>query len=248
MTSHRFFVSVPLQSGKTIALNRQVSQHISSSLRLKEEQLITLFNGSGGEYEAIITHIEKKQVSIKVGSYSSISRESPLHVHIAMALIRSDRMDYAIQKVTEMGANQITPLITDRSEIKLNSERAAKKLLHWQGIIASSCEQCGRNQLPDIDLPVPFSKFIEQVTSAGKLILCPDASILETETAPLQSVTMVSGPEGGFSDGEIRFANGCGFKSTGMGPRVFRAETAPVAALSMVQYLWGDFGSKNADH
>jgi 16S rRNA (uracil1498-N3)-methyltransferase len=245
MTRHRFFVSLPLQSGETIALDRQVSLHISSSLRLKKRHLITLFDGSGGEYEAMITQIDRKRVSARIGEFSSISRESPLQVHIAMALIRGDRMDYAIQKITEMGANQITPLITERSEVKLSSERTTRKLAHWRGIVASACEQCGRNQLPDINSPLPFSKLFEQVTSSGKFILHPGASTLNSRSGSPQSVTLVSGPEGGFTDSEIHLANDFGFQSIGFGPRVFRAETAPIATLSLLQYLWGDFGSED---
>jgi 16S rRNA (uracil1498-N3)-methyltransferase len=241
MAKHRFFVRAPLVTGKLLTLEKQVSRHISSVLRLGRNQHVTLFNGQGGEYDAEITTVERKQVLVRIGGVNPVDRESPLSVRVAIALAKGDRMDYAIQKVTELGATRISPLFTSRSEVKLSKERAAKKLLHWQGITISACEQSGRNLLPMVDSPVGFQELIESAAEETKLILCPGAPLISRGARPSQ-VTLVTGPEGGFTESETELARSGGFLPTGFGPRVLRAETAPLAALSILQYLWGDAG------
>lgn len=244
MAKHRFFVRGPLLTGATILLEKQVSQHINSVLRLGLSQQITLFNGQGGEFEAEITGLEGKQVSARVGIFSPINRESPLIARVAIAMAKGDRMDYAIQKVTELGATRISPLFTKRSEVKLNEARAIKKLSHWQGIIISACEQSGRNLLPVIDSPETFTELIDSEPVGMRLILCPGAPLISQGTSPNQ-VTLVTGPEGGFTESETELAQSRGFSPTGFGPRIMRAETAPLAALSIMQYLWGDTGENS---
>lgn len=248
MAKHRFFVRLPLVTGETAILDKQVSQHITSVLRLGQNQQITLFNGRGGEFQAEITGIERKQVMVRIGNLAPIDRESPLAVRVAIALAKGDRMDYAIQKVTEMGATRISPLFTARSEVRLSEDRAAKKLAHWQGIIISACEQSGRNSLPVLDSPVPFEELIGSDSADLKLILCPGAPLISGSDSPSQ-VTLVTGPEGGFTEAETELAKSRNFRPTGFGPRVMRAETAPLAALSILQYLWGDVGERSgSDH
>lgn len=248
MTRHRFFVPSPLCTGELIKLDKRVSQHIGSALRLGKGQLITLFTGDGGEFEAQISAIENKQVIALIGRIVSIDRQSPLVVRVAVALAKGDRMDYAIQKVTELGATHISPLFTERSEVRLSPDRVTKKMSHWQGIIVSACEQCGRNLLPIVDLPLPFQKFVENDTSAIKLILSPGAALIRQDYESPSRITLVSGPEGGFTVDEIGLAVSSGFREAGFGPRVLRAETAPVAALSVLQYLWGDAGDNRVNN
>lgn len=241
MAKHRFFIRSQLVTGEVLTLEKQVSQHINSVLRLGQNQHITLFNGQGGEYEAEITAVERKQVIVRIGGVTPVDRESPLSVRVAIALAKGDRMDYAIQKVTELGATRISPLFTSRSEVKLSKDRVVKKLLHWQGITISACEQSGRNLLPTLDPPVGFGELIESATDGTKLILCPGAPLISRGARPSQ-VTLITGPEGGFTESEKELAISGGFLPTGFGPRVMRAETAPLAALSILQYLWGDAG------
>jgi len=242
MAKHRFYVPQSLHVDDEIILDEHVSRHISSALRMSNGQTITLFTGQGGEFEAEITEINKKHVSVRIGIHVEVDRESPVAIHVALAFIKGERMDYAVQKLTEAGASQITPLFTERSEVKLKQERIARKMFHWQGVIISACEQCGRNLLPVISPPTSFQDFVAKDNARLKLILSPGSSLIKQDSTSLTEVTLVSGPEGGFTTDEVAYARTCGFHSTGLGPRIFRAETAPLAAVSIIQYLWGDFG------
>lgn len=153
MTSHRFFVSQLLRLDDELALDPAVSRHISSSLRIGVGESITLFNGRGGEYSTQIIEVTKKCIIVAIEDYCDTNRESTLNVHLAIVMARGDRMDYAIQKVTELGVTRITPLYSERCEVKLDADRVGKKLKHWQVIVTYTCEQCGRNITPVIETP-----------------------------------------------------------------------------------------------
>lgn len=203
---------------------------------------LILFNGQGGEYRATITAINKKNVEVRVEDFSDIDRQSPLDINLGIGISRGERFDWVLQKATELGVNRITPLLTERTEVKLNGDRLQKKLQHWQQIAISACEQCQRNRLPEIASPQRLDSWLsEAAQNTGlKLVLHHRSEQSLAEHQSPERVTLLIGPEGGLSEAEIQTAEQRGFSALSLGPRVLRTETAPVVALSLMQYLWGD--------
>ncbi len=245
----RVYLDQALQSGAELALDKAAAHYLVSVLRLRADDSLIVFNGSGGEYAATLQSVTNKQATITVGSHSLGVAPSPVQIVLAIGLSRGERMDWVIQKAVELGVNEIIPLFTERCEVKLKGERALKKRGHWQQIAISACEQSQRNDVPTIKPAQSLSEFLTAVATPGntdlKLILDPRAeqslsSTLLNQGASANTVVLLSGPEGGFSDGEIELAQQEGVISAGLGPRVLRTETAPLAALSMVQALLGD--------
>ena len=242
MVVPRIFTTHSLAEGITLRLEEGPSRHLAGALRLREGAAITLFNGNGGEYEAHLTVIERKQVTVELGRHDPIERESPLHTELGIAISRGERMDWVIQKATELGINTISPLFSERTEVKLKGDRADKKLRHWRQVAISACEQCGRNQLPDIAPLATVSEWTERADAECKLVLHHrNTKPLAGGSAPA-NVALLIGPEGGLSEAEINKAETAGFSPMALGPRVLRTETAPLAALSLVQQQWGDMG------
>ena len=240
----RFFEDQPLSNGQHTDLSEAVVQHVSRALRMRVDDQLILFNGDGNEYHARLTNVAKRQASVEIKSVTRPERISPLQIHIGQSLSRGERMDYAIQKASELGMQQMTPLFSERCEVKLSSERQDKRLRHWQQIAISACEQSLRCDVPDIRPPETLRDWISQVDADLKLVLHHHtAQPLETLDPP-GSVALLIGPEGGLSEAEVELALEHGFKPVAFGPRVFRTETAPVAALSILQFLWGDLGSR----
>jgi 16S rRNA (uracil1498-N3)-methyltransferase len=240
VSAPRFYTEQTLQAGAEVRLEAGPSRHIGSALRLQEGAIITLFNGQGGEFQATITASTRKLVSVMVDDYREVECESPLAVHLGIAISRGDRMDWVVQKATELGATEISPLLSERTEVKLHGERADKKIRHWQQIAISACEQCGRNRLPLINPLTRLDQWSQQVDSPCKLVLQPGQSPgLSTLQCPA-SLALLVGPEGGLSDQEINCAMESGFTTLSLGPRILRTETAPLAALAVVQHQWGD--------
>ncbi|WP_461483048.1 16S rRNA (uracil(1498)-N(3))-methyltransferase [Porticoccus sp.] len=243
MREIRVFTDQPLTIGAELTLEDHVARHLGAVLRLKAGDPITLFNGLGGEYPSTLTDCSSKRARARVMDFVTIERESPLQIHLGIGLSRGDRMDWVIQKATEAGVSEITPLFTDRTEVKLKSDRREKKLGHWQQIVASACEQCYRNRLPVIHEPRNLQHWLNEVSSDKKLVLHhrSEQSLrqLQDETCP--TVTLLIGPEGGLSPEEIESAIQQDFQPLTLGPRVLRTETAPVVAISILQSIWGDF-------
>ena len=201
-----------------------------------------MFNGEGAAWQAAIVAVTKKAVVVQLESPVLSQTDSPLPVHLGQSLSRGERMDYAIQKATEAGVTAITPLFSERCEVKLNAERQEKRLKHWQQVAISACEQCGRNILPVIYPAMSVDQWIAGQSSELKLVLHHRTEQkLQGYQAP-SSVSLLVGPEGGLTADEIALAEGQGFNALALGPRVFRTETAPVVALSLLQYFWGDLG------
>jgi 16S rRNA (uracil1498-N3)-methyltransferase len=245
----RVYLDQALQSGAELALEKAAAHYLVSVLRLRTNDALTVFNGRGGEYRATLQSATNKQACITVGSHSVGVAPSPVQITLAIGLSRGERMDWVIQKAVELGVNEIIPLFTERCEVKLKGERALKKRGHWQQIAISACEQSQRNDVPTIKPPQPLSEFLASVATPGNanisLILDPRAeqslsSTLLSRSASAKTLVLLSGPEGGFSDGEVELAQQKGVISVGLGPRVLRTETAPLAALSIVQALLGD--------
>lgn len=238
MRLSRFFIDTPLASGE-LALPDAQAHYIARVLRLSSGDRLQLFDGSGREALATLIEVGKRQVRVSIETLFDGQPESPLAIHLGQGLSRGERMDWAIQKATELGAREITPLLTERCEVRLSDERADKRVAHWRQIAISAAEQCGRSVLPVIHAPQPLDQWLQGADADLKLVLHPVASPLAEHPAPAR-LALVIGPEGGLSEAEVSAAQQAGFQSVRLGPRVLRTETAPVVALSLLQYLWGD--------
>ena len=203
---------------------------------------MVLFDGRGGEYPAHIERIERDHVFAELAAWQDIERESPLKVTLVQALQAGDKMDFTIQKAVELGVRDIVPVESRRSVLRLAGERAAKRVAHWQGVVASACEQCGRNQVP---LVAPLEKLESWLARPAhgvlRLMLAPDAEQTLASISPVGEVQLLIGAEGGLDPQEVLAAKSAGFQAVRMGPRVLRTETAGLAALAALQALWGDF-------
>jgi 16S rRNA (uracil1498-N3)-methyltransferase len=239
MRLSRFFVDAPLSLGDH-ELPQDQAHYISRVLRMSEGDAVQLFDGSGQEFRASLLEVGKKRVVVQVTETFAGQIESPLQIHLGQGLSRGERMDWAIQKATELGVNEITPIFSDRCEVRLKDERADKRLQHWRQVAISACEQCGRSRVPVIHPPLLLADWLKQVEADLKLVLHPVAEPLVSHAKP-GSLAFLIGPEGGLTDGEVETAQGAGFHSARLGPRVLRTETAPVVALAVAQQLWGDF-------
>ncbi len=232
------------ESNNIFSLDESGSHHIGKVLRMQTGDSLRIFNGQGGEYQACITEVSKKKVCIALTTFSPNNNLSPLDIHLAQVMSRGDRMDYVIQKAVELGVRSITPLTSARCEVRLNPQRQAKRLLQWQQQIISACEQCGLNIIPIINNCQSIEDFCGTIDAGNekKIILHPGKHLAEeyfSQTTP-EKVTVLIGPEGGFNDEEIFFAQQQGFDCLTLGPRVLRTETAPVAMLTLLQHYWGD--------
>lgn len=236
----RIFIHQPLSANTAVVLSEDQSHYLNKVLRMQLGRELIAFDGRGGEYAAEIVDISKKAVTIQTRDFQDINKESPLELSLAIGVSRGERMDWVLQKATELGVTHIIPLITERTEVKLGGERSDKKMEHWQQILISSCEQCQRNTLPSLSDPQEISKWLPNAVGERKFVLHHRDNKGLPSNAQVASATLLIGPEGGLSDDEIQLAINQGFDPLTLGPRVLRTETAPVAAISLVQYLWGD--------
>jgi len=225
-----------------VQLEDSAAQHVGKALRMKAGAQLVLFNGDGFFYPSTIVEVTKKSVTVAINGQTPANPESPLHTHIGQTISRVDRMDYAIQKATELGANAITPLFSERCEVKLTGERQQKRQSHWQQVAISAAEQCGRACVPVIHAPTDIDTWTNDLDKdTTKLVLHHrDTQNLRTLDKP-NAVALLIGPEGGLTEQEIQSAQRQGFIACTLGPRVLRTETAPVTSLSILQWLWGDF-------
>lgn len=235
----RFYVNAELKQGAVVELPKETSHYVRQVLRLRERSPVILFNGSGGEFKGKIS-INNKQTTVILEELNDLSVESPLYIHLGQGISRGEKMDYVVQKAVELGVAEITPLFTERCGVRLDDERAEKRLDHWQKIIISACEQSGRNKIPLINAPCEISAWIAQCMAPHRLICHPGLSSDESSLEVKNSVAVLIGSEGGFTEVEITDAMTHGFKSLALGPRVLRTETATVAALTKLQISWGD--------
>lgn len=240
----RIYTNQPINTGNNIQLDEHAFQHAIKVLRLRENAEITLFNGSGGEYNATLCEVSRKNALAHITGFNNKCTESSLSIHLALGISKGERMDFAIQKAVELGVTEITPLYTERCVVNLDTKREAKRLQHWQGIIISACEQSGRNQLATLHTPIDirhnFSKLPDYKL---KLTLSPYATQnLKQIKKPDGDVLVLIGPEGGLSKQEVQTAIQHGFESVRMGPRILRTETAAITTISTIQMLWGDLG------
>ncbi|MBU1263146.1 MAG: 16S rRNA (uracil(1498)-N(3))-methyltransferase [Gammaproteobacteria bacterium] len=242
MSAPRFYLDQPLAPGARFSLPPGPARHAARALRLAVDDTIILFNGRGGEFAARIERINKDEVAVGVTEFAAVERESRLRVMLAQGISSGERMDYTLQKAVELGVAAIQPIAARRSVVKLAGERADRRVAHWQGVVASACEQCGRNQVPVVAPPLPLAHWLGQRPGGRLLFLSP---LAEARLADLQQPEgqdwLVAGPEGGFEADEIAALHTTGAIPVRLGPRVLRTETAALAALAAMQTLWGDF-------
>jgi len=240
MRKIRIYHDGELTTGLTVMLQPNASHHLLQVLRKKAGESLWIFNGQGGEFEAILTSVSKKTACITIGSFFERKTESSLHIHLGQAISRGERMDYAIQKAVELGVSEITPLFTEFCQVQLADNRIEKRVAHWQMIAVSAAEQSGRCAVPVVHSPMKFSEWITQPFE-NKLICCPrtsDASF--SKQSDIKNITLTIGAEGGFSDKEITAALAQQFETFSLGPRVLRTETATVVAITLLQSQLGD--------
>jgi 16S rRNA (uracil1498-N3)-methyltransferase len=247
MNPPRFYCREAMAPGAHIELPEPVARHAIRVLRLPPGAPIVLFDGRGGEYEARIERIERDRVVAALGGWHDVERESPLEVTLVQAVQAGEKMDLTVQKAVELGVSHIVPVASRRSVARLAGERAARRVAHWQGVAAAACEQCGRNQVPQV---APLEKLeFWLARPAGnelRLILAPDAGQSLVDLPPAERVQLLVGAEGGLDPQEILAAGQVGFQAVGLGPRILRTETAGLAALAAMQALWGDFRGRSA--
>ncbi len=237
----RFYCNLPLETGQRIALPEAVAHHVQV-LRLREGEIITLFNGLGGEYNAVLSAVERRRAEADIKTFSPREAETGHAIALAQALPEGTKMDWIVEKAVELGATAIQPLVAQRSVVRVDQERALRKAAHWQAVIIAAAEQSGRNRLPSLAPVLPYNAWIAQQDMHKRLLLSPRATGSLADWArhhPPQAVTLVIGPEGGLSDDEEQAAIRHGAICVSMGPRVLRTETAGLAALAALQALWG---------
>ena len=242
MNSPRFYCREPLSPGAHVDLPEPVARHAVRVLRLPPGAAIVLFDGRGGEYAATIERIERDRVVAAIGGWSDVERESALAMTLVQAIQAGDKMDYTIQKAVELGVRHIVPVDSRRSVVRLAGDRAGKRVAHWQGVAASACEQCGRNQVP---LVAPLERLENWLARPApgvlRLMLAPGAAVALTALPACLEVQLLVGAEGGLDPLEVMAAAQAGFQAVSLGPRILRTETAGLAAMAALQTLWGDF-------
>lgn len=243
MTTPRFYCPEILTPSGMAELPEQAAHHAARVLRLQAGDSVSVFNGHGGEGEARIADIGKRNVTLEILAWHGVERESPLQVSLAQAISAGEKMDFTLQKAVELGIGHIQPLASERSVVRLSGERAEKRVAHWQGVVISACEQSGRNRVPEVAPIRSLLDWLGQQDESGlRLMLSPTAEIgLRDLPKPSGNVTLLVGPEGGLSPVEAAAAQRYGFTPVRLGARVLRTETAALAALAAMQTLWGDF-------
>jgi 16S rRNA (uracil1498-N3)-methyltransferase len=253
----RIHVDEALAGDAECALPDGAARHVQV-LRLQPGDALTLFDGLGGQWSALIVKIGRQRVDVRIGLHEPVERELPRRIVLALGMPANDRMDALIEKATELGAAAVQPLICERSVLRLTGDRAQRRAAHWRSVAIAACEQCGRNRVPGIAEPLPLAVWLRDDAAAGRRLLlsldpgaAPIAGIGASadavgDTRADASFTVLSGPEGGLSDAEIALAVGQGFEPVGLGPRVLRADTAPIAALVLLGRAAGGPGGARA--
>ena len=247
MRNPRLFTDQPLTPGNQVVLKGNVAQHLGRVLRARTGDNIALFNGDGQEFAATVLTVSKREVSVDIGEAATPQTESPVYTTLGLCLSKGDRLDWAIQKATELGVGAIAPLYSERVDFSIPQDRMEKRIAHWQQIAINACEQCGRVKVPSITPPQSLLSWVDNVSAEQKWVLhCADdtsaSASAVTHGAPRDAALLI-GPEGGLTDQELAAASAEGFQLLQLGPRVLRTETAPAAALSVLSVFWGEMPS-----
>ncbi len=236
----RIFVDSRLHTGSSLDLDARAAQHVAQVLRLRPGAELILFDGSGGDYAAVLERCDRRACQARVGERLTGEPEPALEIALGIGISRGERMDLAIQKAVELGVGAITPLQTLRSVVQLDAARAERRTQHWRGVLLGACEQSGRSRLPELDPPLALGDWLDRCE--GGLVLYHRAgATLATLPPPQGRINLLVGPEGGLDPSELALAQARGFVPVRLGPRVLRTETAPLAAIAAIQVLWGDF-------
>jgi 16S rRNA (uracil1498-N3)-methyltransferase len=238
----RVYVDTPVVAGGRVLLEGSAANHIMRVLRLRNGDALTVFDGTGGEFGARIEEFRKEAVVVSVEEHRPFEKESPLSLTLAQGISRGERMDWIIQKATELGVSRIVPVFTKRSVVRLDEKQAVRKLQHWQAVAVAACEQCGRNRIPTLAAPVDFFDALGSDPSGStRLLLSPTGDLRIDDLRDVGAgITVLIGPEGGLEQFEQQAALSAGFKAVRLGPRVLRTETAAIAALTIIQRYFGD--------
>jgi len=240
----RIFVPVELAADSEIVLPAQAGEHLTRVLRLEAGAPFTIFNGQGGEYSAVLGARSGKNVMARLGRRDTVERESALAITLLQGVARGERMDLIVQKATELGVSRIVPVLAERSVVKVDEKQRERKLEHWRSIAVSACEQCGRNRVPEVNVPTALGDAIAALPAGGLRCLLAadgDESLATAARGAGPGLVLLIGPEGGLADNERRFAGAHGFTAYRLGPRILRTETAGLAALAALQAVAGDF-------
>jgi 16S rRNA (uracil1498-N3)-methyltransferase len=238
----RFYVPQTLVVGQEITLPDTTFRHAVQVLRLNVGEPLILFNGEGGDYSAQMSSVSKRSASVMIYNFSPVDTESPIHLTLVQAVIKPDKMDFALQKAVELGVATIQPLITQRSVVRIGKEQVDKKLQHWEGIVVAACEQSGRTKMPDVPAPLTLERWLALPATGTRLILAP-GDFPRINALPMglpAPVSLLIGPEGGFTDEEVETCIQAGVMPVSLGPRILRAETASLTALALLQHRFGD--------
>ena len=233
---NRFYIETELNTGNTIELTESVFHHWVRVLRAKVQEKAIFFNGKGGEYRVTLTEINKKNAFVSVDHFEEIDRTAPFKVILGQVMSKGDRMDYAIQKATELGVTTIQLLTSDRCEMRLKYDRDQKKLDHWQSVAVAACGQCGMNIVPKVLAPISIEEWIQTDLPISRFVMAPNKDQKNVLLDAQPELALLIGPEGGLSESEIGLSNQHGFVNWCIGDRVLRTETAPVVALSILNY------------
>ena len=236
----RLYLPLLLAAGAELELPDVAVRHLVQVLRMEVGETLTVFNGEGGEYAATLTAVGRRDARLRLDSHDPVSREAPLAVTIAQCVSKGDRMDYALQKATELGAAAFATVLSARGVVKLDGERWEKKVEHWRGVVVGACEQSGRTAIPTVDAPTTFDRTVSAERPGLKLILAPGGDLRLSSLTADQPITALIGPEGGFDVAELKLAARHGWQRLGLGPRILRTETAPVALLAGLFSRIGD--------
>ena len=239
----RVYIAQPLQTGQDALLPEQAGEHIVRVLRLERGHPLILFNGDGREYDATLSSLARRAVSAEVIAVRAVDRESPLPLTLAQGIARGEKMDWILKKATELGVARIVPIVTERTEVKLDEERAERRMLHWASVIDGACEQSGRTRLPVIDPPQRLDRWLGSLDAdtSLRLALLPDGDVVARALPTMtHGATLCVGPEGGLSENDVMLLRQTGFLGLRLGPRILRTETAGIAALAALQALQGD--------
>jgi len=231
----------PQLAGEMIELDANAAHHATRVLRLAVGDALTLFDGTGGEYEATLMRADKRGATVRVERFVPVERESPLRLTLAQAIAASDAMDSALRKATELGVEAVQPLVTARSAPMPDGERGEKRVAHWRQVAAAAAEQCGRNRVPEIAAPRGFREWIGEWPAAGIVFVPETSQPVGTVAPPTGPLAILIGPEGGFDARESAAALARGFAAARLGPRVLRVDTAVAAAIAVAQATWGGF-------
>lgn len=242
MRQSRIYTTQSLSAGNTLELEARASHYLANVLRISVGGSLVLFNGDGKDYTAEVQKVRKQEVTVNLLSGRLCHTESPLHLTLAQAISKGERMDYCVQKAAELGVNVFQPIFSRRVTVKLDARRQSKRLAHWQAVAISACEQSRRATVPEVLEPMNLSDWLAADIAGERLVLAPEAANKLSAFQPQGSrITLLTGPEGGLDEDEVKQACNAGCIALSMGPRILRTETAGPVAMALLQAIAGDF-------